>query len=216
MSIATLSEKTQKPATILSDCSGRGTTWALFFCLAATIWYLKIGQPFFAEHLAPIHHTLVLITLGIIVLFTIGCCLQMILMGDKTNGQLRRDLRRQVQELEAFVNDSTKQIREYEALALQNVRCIRPGCLNAIGNNRRIISALQKRALDIRTLLASRNQIDLIDAYELLNQNLEVVENCVDTLIGADPIPPIEPNKWLATVEALFKQIDGDLQRIAA
>lgn len=195
---------------------GSATLWAMLFCTASLIAYLKIGRAFLDTHVPPFYHLLIVLTLAIVTIFTLGCSIHMIFMGDKSTRYLRRDLLKQTEELARFVIQSKKRIRDYEAEALRQAGNIRPHCLDCIGQARRIVNALGRRGDEVRKLLATRNKLDLIDAHGLLRKELVITENCMDSLIGMDPLPAVPADEWFSTVENLCEQIDMGFKRLKA
>ncbi|MCB0324684.1 MAG: hypothetical protein KDD69_13975 [Bdellovibrionales bacterium] len=198
------------------DEAGKGTVWAMLLCIAAITAYLKGGQIWLTAHLSPFHHILLLLTVGVITLFTVGCALHMVLVGDKSRRELRKDLKRQIDELYSFVAESQTRIQELETRTMRHAGVIRPRGINSLGAARRIVAAIRRRADEVNALLSTRNKYDLIDAHELLCQELDVTENAVDSLIGADPIPTLRPEEWLPTVSSLCEQVDAEIERVAA
>lgn len=201
---------------LIENEAGKGTVWSMLFCTIAIGAYLKVGRAWLLEHAAPFHHSVLVLTVGIITIFTLGCALHMIFVGDKSARQLRRDLKRQVEELNQYVAASQKRIQEIETRVVHHVGVIRPYAINSLGSARRITNAIKRRAAEVSDLLASRSRYDLIDAHELLMADLDVRESAVESLIGSDPLPRLAPEEWLPNVEHHCAIIEQELERIAA
>lgn len=184
-------------------------------CLAVIAFYLKYGKAYLDSNLAPFYHNLIVLTLAMATVFTVGCVLHMIFIGDRSARELRSELRKKNEAAAVFIAYAQKRICELHPEVLRHVSHIRPRSMENISQARRIIHALNQRTEEIRALLASNDKIDIIDAHELLGQPLIIVENCVNSLIGAEPLPPIEADQVISTVEQMFEEIEADLKRIA-
>lgn len=195
------------------NSEGKATTTAMLLCVAAVTCYLKVGREYCEVSLQPFYHTLVLLTLAIVTAFTLGCALHMVFIGDRSSRELRRDLNRQIAELISFVSHSLKRIRKLEADSLLSPS-VRPSTTEDLNQVRRIVAAIGRRAEKVSNLLKTRDQLDLIDASDLINQELEITENCMESLIGAEPIAPLAPEEWFHTVESMCNEIERDLLRV--
>jgi hypothetical protein len=210
------SNKAPAAPALLADETGKGTVLAMLFCIAVIGAYIKVGRVWLDANVPPFYATILLLMIGVITLFTLGCALHMIFIGDKSGRELRRDLKKQTDQLYSFVAESEKKIHSLEAETIQHAGYIRPSGITSLNSARRIVAAIGRRADEVNKLLASRSKYDLIDAHELLNQPLRIVENAMDSLIGSDPIPPLDPADWFQTVEGLCENIGAELQRVAA
>ena len=195
---------------------GKATTWAMLICVAAIAAYIKFGREFFNSTLAPIYHTLIVATLAVLALFTLGCVVNMILVGDKSYRQLRKDLKSQVSDLRAFLIEAQTRTAELDALASRYAHTLRPSSRENLNQAKRITSALAVRAEEVMQFIDSGRKVDIIDAFELLNSDLSVIENCMDSLIGSNPIPALSPDVWLPTIRNLLDSVVVDLERVAA
>jgi len=195
---------------------GAGTLWAMLFCLAAVFAYLKGGQAFLTEHLDPIYHVVVVISIAVAALFTIGCTLHLMAKGDRSTRRLRLETKKETNELEEFVVLARGRIDALKSEASQRHATFRPHGRISLEMAERIINAIDRRAHELNLLLNSRNKFDIIDAHELLTAKLEIVENCVDSLIGGDPIKPLDRTEWFGIVDKLVSEVDVELERAAA
>jgi hypothetical protein len=194
--------------------AGKGTTWAMVFCLGIIAAYLNYGKSYLDANINPFYHDLLVLTLAVVTVFTVGCVLHMIFIGDKSDRELRRDLRRQNDEVFKFIASSQTRLCELQSAALRCSGLIRPHNLENINQLRRIISALHQRCIHIRDLLVSKDKIDLIDAHELLSEPLTIIEDCISSLIGSNPIAPIPSDEVVSTIETLTHEVETDLRRI--
>ncbi len=199
----------------VNEESGKGTVLAMLICIGAITAYLKVGQIWIEANLPEFYGGLVVQMLAVITVFTLGCALHMLFIGDKSGRELKKDLKKQISELYHFVSDVEKRISDLESTTMTHAGAIRPNGITSLTTARRIARAIARRADDVSTLLTSRNKYNLIDAHELLSKPLRVTENAMDALIGADPIPALEPEEWFQTVEALCDQTDEEIERVA-
>jgi hypothetical protein len=190
---------------------GKGTVWAMLLCTMVTAFYLKGGKALVDSHIDPTFHLILIMIFAVITVFTIGCAIHMIFVGDRSNRELKRELVEQSDAIDNFIAAAQTKIRTFETQALHYSGVIRPQALEKVGYVRRIINALQRRNEAIKQLLSSQNAASLFDAYELSCKKLEIVENALDSLIGASPVPPIEAGEWFLVIEQAFDEIEIDL-----
>ena len=196
--------------------AGAGTLWAMLFCLIAVFIYLRGGQAYLLENVDPIYHVVVIVSLAVAAFFTIGCTLHLIIKGDKSTRRLRREMKNEIVDLEKFVVFARGRIDALNDEAAQRYATFRPHGRVSLEMAQRIVNAIERRAHDLNMLLTSNNKFDIIDAHELLEAHLEVVENCVDSLIAGDPIKPLPREAWFDVVDELISEVDIELERAAA
>ena len=201
---------------ILESEHGAGTFLAMIFCLAAIFGYLKGGREYLVEHLDPIYHMVVVIGLVVIAMFTIGCTVHLMLKGDRSTRRLRREMQKETEELEKFVLFARGRLDYLDEEASQQHAALRPQGKICLTMAKRIVNAIERRAHELNKLLVSKNKFDIIDAHELLHSKLEIVENCVDSLIAGDPIKPLPRSDWFNAVDRLISEVDVELERAAA
>ena len=162
----------------------------------------------------PYYHKVILLTFAIITLFTFGCALHMIFVGDRSARELRRDIQKQIALLTSFVVSETRRLQKLEGELLPHTALIRPRTFDSLNQARRILAAIARRINEINRLLATKNEYDLMDAHEILNRRLVVTENALESLIGAEPLPPLEREAWIGTIEAMCHAIEADLLHV--
>ncbi len=99
----------------ISEESGKGTVLAMLLCIAAITAYLKVGRVWIEANVPHFYGSIVLLMLAVITVFTLGCALHMIFIGDKSGRELRKDIKRQTDELYRFIASTDKRIHELEA-----------------------------------------------------------------------------------------------------
>ena len=200
----------------IRDEFGKSTLWAMLLCIFTLGYYLKSGRAFLEASMPPYYHTIIILMLAVVTIFTVGCSIQMMLAGDPSNGTLKRKMRAELEEYSSFIDNSVMRIRDLEQGTLNHSQRVSPRAIDSLALAKRILNAMQTRVRDINELIERGSQLDLIDAHELFEKDLEIVENCLDSLIGADPVPPLKPDSWVETVEGLILTIDNEMQRVAA
>jgi hypothetical protein len=195
------------------DESGKGTVWAMLFSLALIFAYLSHGQAFLSEHTAPIIHGLFLIVLAIITVFSLGCGLHMALVGDRSDKEIRTNLRNQLIELSDYLEFAGERIKQYENQSRFYITQIRPIGIDCLRQARRVLQAIGHRIDETNALLQSNKAIDLVEADELMNKDLILSDNCMNSLIGTNPLPPIAPEEWIPTVNRLLNKADLEIRR---
>lgn len=206
---------TEAKAWDLAEEDGKGTVLAMLLCIGAITAYLKVGRLWLDANIPHFYGNIILLMLAVVTLFTLGCALHMIFIGDKSGRELRKDLKRQTSELYEFVRASEERIEELESNTVHYAGVIRPSGITSLSTARRIVSAIARRADEVNKLVASKNKYNLIDAHDLLNRPLRVGENAMDSLIGADPIPPLDPEVWFQTVDELCEKTGQEIERVA-
>lgn len=205
-----------RPKGLVSNQAGKTETWVMLLCLIGVGAYLKIGRELFSEHLSPIYHILIVATLIVVTLFTLGCVLNLIVLGDKSKRDQIKDLQKQLAELRSYVDASRGRIGSLEGQTKVNRKLMKPRSVECLLQANRILNAMERRTVEIEQLAITKKTLDLIDAYGLLQSDLVITEDCTNALITANPIPPLSPNEWFKTVDALLGQVDNELERLAA
>lgn len=192
--------------------SGKAIVWAIMFCAALWGAYFKFGKEYMDANLPHLMSALVVAVLGIVSLFSLGCGLHLLFIGGASFGTTRRNLRQQVKELDQFVQDAATRVRQIETDLARNVVQLRPRTLDSLSMARRILRPLAQLVGDAKELIRSGNKIDIIDADEMLRRKLVIVENAMDALIGADPVPPLAPEEWVPTITRLLGEVEEELR----
>ncbi len=193
--------------------AGRLTVLAMIFCIVAIAGYLKVGQFILPKMLAPNQLTLLLLLVGTITLFTIGGVIHTILMGEKSPRQLRRELRRQIKLLSAFVAQTKERIADIEGQIGYRAGLFRPVAYDQLTQLRQLIFALERRVTEVEFLIASRRRKLLYRAAQVMGSDLFAVESCLDQLIDARPLPPMRSEEWIPNAERLLAIVEEESKR---
>ncbi len=200
---------------LAEDESGRGTTLAMLCCTIALFCYIKFGRAYVLIYLAPVFDIVTSATLILISLFTLGCTLHMMLIGEVSNKAFNDLLEKNSDSLIELANlvQSELELRE------RNI-CMHNGSLGGLAIRslsalKRISFALNTKVETLRGLLAVGNSRSLTAAFELLEASLETESDCYTQLILGDPIAPIEQRELKDTIRALFRDVDSSFEHFA-
>ncbi len=194
--------------------SNSGTTWAMLLCFALIGFYLTHGKQYLNTSVHPFYHILIVSTLAIITIFTLGCVLHMLLIGDKPIDELAHELQQQNNDLLDYATHTHYRLKELERAVKQNIALIRPRSAESLSQLRRIITALAQRTETVKQLLLTDNNINIISAHELLTSDLVISEHCLHSLIPDSPLAPIKADQLLASIESMIHEIETDLRRV--
>jgi hypothetical protein len=203
------------PANLRSE-DGKATLWAMLICIVLISTYLKVGRAIVESNFSPLHNHLIIACLGTMAIFTLGCSIHMIFCGDRSSREIKKDIRRQVDELKTFSESAKLRIENLSNSSQIYSATVRPRDKASLITARRILSAIDRRVAEVESMIQSRSSIKTIDAFELLNHELSVIEDCVESLIASEPIPPLQPEAWIPSVVTLLESVDSGMQRIAA
>lgn len=195
--------------------AGRALSLAILLCLAVSGGLYFGGKEYLQLHLSPFFATLSILGSGVICVFSLGCGVHLLFMGSKSNGELKRSLRAQQQALASLVAEGDEIFRQTEVHLSKCSLKISARGIDCLSMARRINRALDRRLAEIDSFIASGNNVDLIDADELFRKKLVIADNCLDALIGSDPIPPLAPEEWAPSLKKLFEEIEQEKKKVA-
>lgn len=199
----------------LASESGKAISWAILLCAAVAGTYLNGGREYLEANLPPFYHMMVLMGGAFVCIASLGCGIHLLLLGGKSDRELRKTIRTQNDTLLQLVRESDALIRGMETdLGRCTLKMSARG-LDCLAMARRINKALDRRTQEIEELLGTRDSIDLIDAEELSRKKLIIADNAMDSLVGSDPVPPLAPEEWVPSMKRLFAEIEAEKKKIA-
>ncbi len=169
----------------------------------------------FGDKVTPMISTIVLVVLSVMTLFAICCNVHMKFIGDRSNRGLVRDIRERINQINLLISTSITHMKRFESEMVSHAGVMTPRAIDCASVLKRIIKALELRVRNVEELVATRDKIDLFDAYELLNRRLKVSTSALDSLIDSDPVPDLEPAEWAPAIEKLLDGINFELRRVA-
>jgi len=187
----------------------------MLFCIIAIGSYLKGGRALL-EQLNPAYHLGIVAVIGVVTIFTLGCQLHVLLLGEKSPGQIRRELDRQSRKLANFIKLSRDRIAEIEQKVEFSAGLLRPIAYDNITHSRQLLDGLERRVRQVHSLTTSKKQRNIYEAAALMGAPLSPFDNCMDSLIDARPLPPLESDQWIPTVEQLLSSIEFEAARAAS
>ncbi len=206
---------TSRPESLAQCELGAGTTWAMLICTLGLFFYIRVGRAYFLLHFTPLYDSLATVTLILISLFTAGCSLHMMFIGEVSDRGLREHVRERAKKLEELA----ELVRTELALREQRV-CLHNGSLGsiairALSTTKRLSRALDLKVEQLHGMLSKPSGQRLAAAFELLESPLETDSDCYTQLIVGDPIAPIPRDELLPTIRELFRDIDTSFARFA-
>jgi len=195
------------------DERGSGTVSAMILSLMLVLTYVFYGNAFLTENTNTTVHGILAIVLGLFTIFSLGCGLHMMIVGDRSDSQIRKDLRAQLIELGSFIDFVNEKIADLDDKVRFHSGAIRPIGRECLSQSKTISEALAQRIREVNTLINSNNALDLIEADELIQQDLTLNTNSLNSLIGTAPIPPIAPEEWIPTVNRLLDKVVVELDK---
>ena len=212
--------------------SGRASLLSIASFLVL-IWYFKEGHSLllnflkegtevslgstkllFNSDLYPVLNMSVIACLCIVILFSTGCWIHLVISGARTpkTGQMRRRLKK----LAKLVDTSRDLIQEYQSTMFKHHTMMSGRSQNCLSVARCVVSALEYRIREIDQLMRSRSRANLYRAAELMESNLDLRGNCVDNIVY-DPedyqqLPEIKATDCRPVLEELFNTIYEELR----
>lgn len=183
--------------------------------IAAIGFYVKIGFHYFGEGKHPVIYASIVIILGVIAVFAGGYSIHMRAMGAKPKKHVLRELQTRLTDLEELLKETRTRIKYFEEVMSVRANSMTRRGTDCLSLLKKLSGALDGRLFEVKRLLATKNQFDMMDAFELIRQRLIVNENCLESLIDAEPIPALEPYEWEPTITKLLDQIEYELRLVA-
>ncbi len=200
---------------VLQNERGGAALYALLG-IAAISYYIYEGHRYFGEEIHSALYWAVIAILSVVTVFCMGCAVHMRLLGNKPNKELYRELLARIRLLEELVGDARRNLAEFEMTMVSRASIISRRGTDYLSLLKRITKAVELRLTEIKKLVNSRREVDLIEAYELFRKRLYVDDNCLEALIDSDPLPALEPHEWEPTISRLIMEIESELRNIEA
>jgi hypothetical protein len=113
-----------------------------------------------------------------------------------------------------LINKSRDRMHDVERLMENRIHLISSDTIKAHINAKRIIGALERRLERVRDLVATSNIPELAKALRLLESDLVVPSDTMNTLIGTDQIPSVASGKIKTTLERLLSAAEHSLKEL--
>ncbi len=192
---------------------GSINTVSMLLCIIAIAAYLKGGKEALEAQVPAFYHILLLILLGVVTIFTVGCELHVLLLGEKSARQIRRELSRQLKRLARFTKSSRERINAIEGRAEYTAGLLRPNAYENMSHLKQLLTGLERRITKVHGLIQSNKKQDVYEAASLIGAELSPFESCTDSLIDSRPLPPLEADQWIPTVEQLLSSLEFEAVR---
>lgn len=210
--------KTSNSRHTLNTLRGERGGAALYAILgiAAISYYIYEGHRYFGEEIHNALYWAVIAILSVVTVFCMGCAVHMRLLGNKPNKELYRELLARIRLLEELVGDARRNLADFETTMVSRASIISRRGTDYLSLLKRITKAVELRLTEIKKLVNTRREVDLIEAYELFRRRLYVDDNCLEALIDSDPLPALDPHEWEPTINRLIQEIEAELRNIEA
>lgn len=196
---------------------GVALPWPIVTCLIISLAYLEYGKPYLEANAPQIFAIIVLCCLGIANIFALGCSVQLLFQGSHSGRYLRKNLKRQVEELRSVVDNALDGISVYESDLGRTKIQLSARAIDALALLRRLTFALDERLNIAQDLLRSGSRVALIDADELMRRSLILEDNAMTSVLSPHGgLPPIPPHEWVSTITTLLGEVRLETQRLAA
>ena len=194
--------------------AGKTTVVAMTLSLGLITIYSLYGRSYLQAEFPIIINQIVLALLGVLSIFSLGFCFHMAIIGNHSHNDIRKEMRRRLVELGDFVDFTSEKIKKLDSTSRFHIHAIRPVGLESLSQSRRIVQAIALRVNQVNGLLNSNNALDLIDAEQLMERDLELSGNCVEMLIGTNPIEPIPIQECIPKVTGLLDRVSIEIRRL--
>ena len=109
--------------------------------------------------------------------------------------------------LSKLIEESRKVVEVVDHSMVGNLQSNTAGSINGVLNIHRIIGALEKRLLDIDTVLESPELVDSEGIVDIMNKELLIENDSLSSLSTAQKVPPLKPSEWYSTLASLFHYV---------
>ena len=191
--------------------SGKATTLAMFLCIGAVLFYLRVGRAYFIVALGPIYDYTMLSILILTSLFAIGCVIHMLVLGEVSFREFRAKVQAEVARAERFAIEVAKELEIHERQCCMHNGSLSTVTIRALSTARRVSSALTERTRVLKQLIERHDQSAVCRAYSMLREPLRTDGDCCHQLIVGDPLPPIDEDELIPLLQALFCDIEHGL-----
>lgn len=183
--------------------------------IAAVFYYVKSGYIHFGQGLHPMVYASIVVILGVVAVFSGGYAIHMRMIGSKPKKHVMREIQSRTSDIDELLKETKSRIRYFEDVMAMRANSMTRRGTDCLALLKKITNALDARIYEVKRLLATRNQFDLMDAHDLIRQKLIITENCLESLIESEPVPAMEPYEWEPTITKLLDQIEYELRLVA-
>lgn len=208
--------KQNNNSTVFSPAKGeRGamTSVCMLLCILAIVTYIRFGRDILTQAYSLEIHLMIVSLLAVITLASVGCQIHMIIKGEKSPRQLKRILKRQLKDLSIATTTGLQRLSEIEKTLSWKSKTVRPIAFEHGSRAQELISRVIHRGREVESLLSRRNKGSIFAAADLISSPLAPFENSQETLIKARPLPTLDPEQWLPTLEQLLQATEFEVNR---
>ena len=138
-----------------------------------------------------------------------GLCLWF--KGGKSNRRVVKENKSKMKELATLIDETQAKLLQVETGIRTHKVSIQPAGTESLSAIRSILSAMRERYNMAGSLVTNRKKISNIEAWEILNGNLEDTKDCYGSLIqGGDSSLDIPANNLSKKLEELFQNVTAE------
>jgi len=108
------------------------------------------------------------------------------LRGGKSSSGVKRENKSRMKELAELIDETEARLIRYEQSLPTHKIQIRADGLASLSEIRKILGSLKERYQQAGNLIVKKNRISNIEAWEVLNGNLDACDDCYNSLIQAE------------------------------
>ncbi len=131
--------------------------------------------------------------------------------GSKSNRRVVKENKSRMKELATLIDETQAKLLQVETGVRTHKVSIRPAGTESLSAIRSILSSMRERYNMAGSLITHRKKISNIEAWEILNGNLEDTKDCYSSLIqGGDSTLAIPANLLNRKLEELFRIVTAE------
>lgn len=199
---------------VLESEQGSAMLYGILAALSGWVFF-EHGHRLLGEYDHPVIYWSVIAIISLISVFSIACAIHMKALGSKPVPQLRKDVQTEIEAYQEFISESMAMIEELTPIMAAHTGVVSRRAVDCLSTAKKIVAALERRVDETQELLQTKRKSDVIEAYDLLGRSLSITESRYDSLIDADPIPPLDPAEISATLSRLVQTIHAELKKVA-
>jgi hypothetical protein len=130
-----------------------------------------------------------------------------ILVSGEGRNEMFERLQIRKSEITALIEKSKRHLGTVDDYMMKHLSKNTTGSIQAVVDIRRILSALEKRLAEINAVIVQPTITDVEHATYLINGDLIIEADSLNTLMSQEPMPPLKPAEWSVVLGQLFVRV---------